>query len=170
MSTDGSFPVNPALADSTTTLADVLRRLEADGGIDPRRAGEMRSAISTVCRVLGADPSLVFAEPRQLRPKLAKLTPATAGVSAGRWSNAKSLTLKALKRVGLKSMAGRSREPLSAEWEALRALVPDRHFQSALSRFMSYCTARGIGSAPAIHWRSRFSQHFARRDEERCRD
>jgi hypothetical protein len=41
-------------------------------------------------------------------------------------------------------MAGRSREPLSAEWEALRALLPDRHFQSGLSRFMSYCTARCI--------------------------
>jgi hypothetical protein len=145
MSTDGSFPVNPALAGSTTTLADVLRRFERDRGIDPRRTGEMRSAISTVCRVLGAAPSLVLAEPRQLRPKLAKLTPATAGVSAGRWSNAKSLTLKALKRVGLKSMAGRSREPLSAEWEALRALLPDRHFKSGLYRFMSDCTARGIG-------------------------
>jgi hypothetical protein len=41
-------------------------------------------------------------------------------------------------------MAGRSREPLSAEWEVLRALLPDRHFQSGLSRLMSYCTARGI--------------------------
>ena len=67
-----------------------------------------------------------------------------AGVSPGRWSNAKSLTLKALKRAGLKSMAGRSREPLAPEWETLRALLPDRHFQSGLSRFMSYCTARGV--------------------------
>ena len=68
-----------------------------------------------------------------------------AGVSAGRWSNIKSLTLTALKRFGLKSMAGRSREPLALEWEALRALLPDRHWQSGLSRFMSYCTARGVG-------------------------
>jgi hypothetical protein len=79
---------------------------------------------------------------------LAKLTPAIAGVSAGRWSNIKSLTLKALKRAGLKSMAGRSREPLAPEWEALRALLPTRHCQSGLARFMSYCTAHGI--APAV--------------------
>ena len=134
-------PASPA---TIVTLADVLRRLNADDSLDQRRAGEMRSAIHTVCRVLAADPGLVLAEPRQLRPRLAKLTPAMAGVSPGRWSNAKSLTLKALKRAGLKSMAGRSREPLAPEWEALRSPLPNRHFQSGLSRFMSYCTARGI--------------------------
>jgi len=106
---------------------------------------EMCSAIRRVCQVLGAEPSLVPAEPRQLRPRLAKLTPATAGVTTARWRNIKSLVLKAVKRAGLKSMAGRSREPLAREWEALRALLPDRHFQSGLSRLMTFCTARGIG-------------------------
>lgn len=72
-----------------------------------------------------------------------------AGVSLRRWSNAKSLLLKALKYAGLKSMAGRSREPLAPEWEALRGLLPDRHFQSGLSRFMSYCTEQGIAPAAA---------------------
>jgi len=132
---------------ATVTLADILSRLEADEGPDRRRAGEMRSAIKTVCRVLGADPGLMPAEPCQLRPRLAKLTPAIAGVSPGRWSNIKSLTLEALKRAGLKSMAGRSREPLAPKWEALRALIPDRHFQSGLSRFLSYCTVCGIDPA-----------------------
>jgi hypothetical protein len=90
------------------TLADVLQRLAGDDGLNRHRAAEMRSAVYTVCRVLGADPSLVLAKPRQLRARLAKVTPAMAGVSAGRWSNVKSLMLKALKRVGLKSMAGRT--------------------------------------------------------------
>ena len=132
---------------ATMTLADILLWLEADDGLDRRRACEMRSAIKTVCRVLGAEPGLIPAEPRQLRPRLAKLTPAIAGVSPGRWSNIKSLTLRALKRAGLKSIAGRSREPLASEWEALRALIADRHFQSGLSKFMSYCTVRGIDPA-----------------------
>jgi hypothetical protein len=130
---------------AAVTLADVLQRLDGDGGLNRQRASEMPSAIHTVCRVLDADSSLVLAEPRQLRAKLAKVTPAMAGVSAGRWSNVKSLTLEALKRVGLKSMAGRSREPLAPDWEALRALLPDRHWQSGLSRFMSCCTARCVG-------------------------
>jgi integrase len=125
----------------------VLRRLEADDDLDERRRREMRSALHSVCRALGADPSLVPAEPRLLRPKLAKVTPAAAGVSKGRWGNVRSLALTALKHVGLQSMAGRSRDPLAPEWEALRALIPDRYFQSGLSRFMSYCTGRGIAPA-----------------------
>ena len=133
-----------ACPDSMVTLADVLRRLQADDGLDQRQLREMRSAVNTVCRALGTQPDLVPAQPRQLRPKLAKLTPAIAGVSPGRWCNIKSLTLKGLKRAGLKSMAGRSREALAPDWEVLRALIPGRHFQSGLSRFMSYCTERGI--------------------------
>jgi hypothetical protein len=31
-------------------------------------------------------------------------------------------------------MAGRSREPLLAEWEVLRALLPDRHFHALPAR------------------------------------
>jgi integrase len=132
---------------SMKTLADVLRRLEADDGLDQRQLREMRSAVNAVCRTLGTQPDLVPAEPRQLRPKLAKLTPAIAGVSPGRWCNIKSLTLKALKRAGLKSMAGRSRDALAPDWEALRALIPDRHFQSGLCRLMSFCTERGVSPA-----------------------
>ena len=170
MGADGSIIVNAveAAASPAATVADVLRRLEADDGLDERRRREMSSALRTVCRALGADPSLVPAEPRQLRPLLAKLTPAAAGVSAGRWSNIKSLVLKALKHVGLKSMAGRSREPLAPGWEALRALVPDRHFQSGLSRLMSYCTASGI--APASVSAATFAQFGAAVEDSLARD
>jgi integrase len=129
------------------TLADVLRRLEVDQSLDPQRKRELQSAVRTLSRALRADPHLIPAEPRYLRPKLSKLTPAMAGVSPPRWSNAKSLLLKALKRVGLRSMAGRSREPLAPKWDVLRAHLPDRHFQSGLSRFMSYCTALMIEPA-----------------------
>jgi len=107
----GSFP-------SIVTLADLGQWLEADGTLHPQRRREMKSAINTVCRALGQDPNVLPAEPRQLRPRLSKLTPAMASVSARRWSNTKSLLLKALKCAGLKSMAGRSREPLAPEWEA----------------------------------------------------
>ena len=39
------------------TLADVLRLLDGDGGLDRQQAGEMRSAVHSACRVLGADPT-----------------------------------------------------------------------------------------------------------------
>jgi hypothetical protein len=131
--------------DPPVMLADVLRRLDCDGRLDCRRAAEMSSALRRICKALHADPSTVPAEPRLLRPRLAKLTPAMAGVTPKRWTNIKSLLFKALKHVGFTSMAGRSREPLAPAWEQLRDLLPDRYFKSGLSRFMSYSTNRGLG-------------------------
>jgi integrase len=150
MSADGSLPLpldsgSPAIErPAVVTIADVLVRIEADARLTEKKKAEMRSALNVTCRALGAHPSLTQAEPRLLRPKLAKLTPAMVGVKPRTWANIKSLTLKALKHAGLKSMAGRSREPLSPSWEALRSLLPDKHWQSGLSRFMSYCSAAGI--------------------------
>jgi integrase len=152
MSTDGSvLTINTPTAYATApTLADVLRHLEGDAGLDPHRCREMCSAVRTIGRVLGKDLGSVPAQPRQLRRLLANVTAAAAGVSAGRWSNIRSLTFKALKRAGIKAMPGRYREPLAPEWEVLRARLPDRRFQSGLSRFMSYCTARGISPDSVI--------------------
>ena len=150
MSADGPIeftrePASPAFP--VATLADVLHRLETHGEIEPRRRRELCSAVRTVCRALNTDPSLMAAQPRQLRARLHGVTAAAAGVGPGRWSNVRSLTLKALKRVGIKTMPGRHREPHAPEWEALRARLPDRRFASGLSRFMSYCTERAIAPA-----------------------
>ncbi len=170
MSADGSVLTANKLTASTTapTLADVLRHLEGDLGLDRRRRGEMCSALRTVCRVLGADPGSVPAEPRHLRLRLAKVTAAAAGVSLGRWSNIRSLTLTALKRAGIKSMPGRHREPHALEWEELRARLPDRRFRSGLSRFMSYCTAEGI--APFVVTPETFAHFGAALEGSLARD
>jgi len=152
MSAEGSvLTINTPTAYATApTLADVLCHLESDAGIDPCRCREMCSAVRTIARVFGKDLGSVPALPRQLRRLLANVTAAAAGVSAGRWSNIRSLTFKALKRAGIKAMPGRYREALAPEWELLRARLPDRRFQSGLSRFMSYCTARGISPDSVI--------------------
>jgi integrase len=147
MAADGSARILPEVAPEImppTTLADVLSRLDADRDLDPARRRELCSAVRSVCRVANADPALFAASPRQLRAGLRGVTAAAAGVGKGRWANIRSLTLKALKRIGIRAMPGRYREPHAPEWETLRARLPDRRFASGLSRFMSYCTARGI--------------------------
>src|SRR5215469_11791642 len=135
-----SAPVHNSATEEIVTLGDVLRHLEAETALEPRLCREMCSALRTVCRVLGKDATAVPAQPRQLRGDLAKVTPAMAGVSPGRWANIRSLTLKALKRVGIKSMPGRARAAHAPAWEALCASLPDRRCRSGLTRFMSYCT------------------------------
>jgi integrase len=93
---------------------------------------------------------------------LAKIAPAAAGVCAGRWANIRSLALKALKSAGLRAMPGRYRESYTPEWEALRARLPDRRFQSGLSRFMSYCTTNSI--SPPLVTAATFSRFGAELD------
>jgi integrase len=147
MSPDGSLPPlqqPDALLPPALTIAEVIRRIELDPSVDPRLSRELRSALRKICRVLRLDPTLVPANPGQLRAWLAPITAAAAGVSSSRWANIRSLAFKALKHVGISSMPGRYREPLAPEWEAFRALLPDRCFKTGLSRFMSYCTVHGL--------------------------
>ena len=111
------------------TLADVISQLQCGDAPATRRA-DMISAIRTLCRGIGVEPELVTANPRQLRERLKLLSPASLGVSDGRFANIRSLVLSALKAVGIRAMPGRYREPALREWEALRDLLTDRHFKS----------------------------------------
>jgi integrase len=104
----------------------------------------MRSAIRKVCRVLHLDPEAVPANPARLRVMLEPITAAAAGVTSGRWANTRSLVRRAIERAGIRSMPGRYRDPLIAEWEALRALLPNRHLKAAVSSLLSYLSAHDI--------------------------
>jgi integrase len=146
MAPDGPFlnvPRDVSLG-SARTLADVVRLLEADQGLVARERGDLCSALRTVCRVIDQPLDAVPAHPSRLRAMLARITPAAAGVTKGRWSNIRSLAFKALNRAGIPTIPGRYRDPLAPEWEDLRALLPGRYSRASLSRFMSHCSARHI--------------------------
>src|SRR5919199_6784707 len=99
------------------TLADVINSLDANPELDPCRKRELCSALRTVCRALTSESSAVPADPRFLRKRLESISAAHLGVGPARWNNVRSLTLKALKLAGIKSMPGRAREPLAPAWE-----------------------------------------------------
>lgn len=121
-----------------------MQRIAAEGSLGPRQRQEVSSALRTVGRALGRRLEEIPASPRQLRERLALLTPAMAGVSQGRWNNVLSLTRTALKLAGLTTIPGRSTEPLSAEWQHLFRHLNDRRMREGLSRFAHYCTALDI--------------------------
>jgi integrase len=126
------------------TIEMVMARLEGDDQPDLRRRREMLSALRTICRLLDADPAMVPAEPRNLRQRLATISPTVVGLTAGRWSNIRSLTMAALKRAGVQAMVGGPRQLLALPWEHLRARLIDRKFRIGLSRFMHFCSGQGI--------------------------
>ena len=129
------------------SLADVLARVEADPALTPRSRADMLSALRTLRRVLGLSLAAVPADPALLRRHLADACPARVGVSAHRWHNIRSLTLKALGRAGVPTLPGRSGDALTGAWEQLSCLLPDPGTRYRLSRFMRHCSARSIEPA-----------------------
>ena len=127
------------------TLADVLARLEANPSRD-RRHVEMKSAIRCMGEVLRR-PNLIDipADPAPLRKLIAAASPASVGMTKARWSRIKSLTLAALRDLGIDMMPGRDIGGSSPAWkELVRKLPPKPSLGFGLSRFASYCTRREI--------------------------
>lgn len=100
----------------------------------------MRTAGRALARRLEEIP----AHPAYLRESLAALSPAMAGVSAGRWSNVVGLTRAALKIAGVATMPGRYTEPLTSAWAELYRHLNHRRLREGLSRFARFCGSCGI--------------------------
>jgi hypothetical protein len=112
---------SPFLDPAAPSLADVLMALEAKVP-DARRRGELRSAINSLCRVLGRLPHELPADTALL----------------GR------LIRKALASSGLAIMPGRRLHPLTPAWAELDQALPTRYARAMLSRLMRWCSAQGI--------------------------
>jgi hypothetical protein len=126
------------------TVADIIDLIEADKTLAVTRRRDLASSLRTLCKMVGAaDPSTVVAVPAELRERLKNAPPAERR-SASRLANVKSNTLAALKHAGIPIMPGRATEPLSPDWENLKSTLKGPRPRFALSRFMSYCTARHI--------------------------
>ena len=134
---------NAFLDPAAPTLATVLDRL-ATAEPDPRRRGEMASAVRTLCRVLGRLPHELPADTALLNRLMRTALPAAVGVTPARWANVRSLVLRAMSRTGCRIMPGRRLHPLAPAWAALDGGLPDRFARAILSRLMRWCSAEGI--------------------------
>jgi integrase len=125
------------------TLADVSACIKADEGLTSARRGAVRSAISTLSRVMGMPPTMVPADPNFIRRKLSDASPAAASVKAKRFSTVKSQVMFALRHMRL---VGKPTylTPMVGEWAILWERLPDKYARTALSRFFRYCSARGL--------------------------
>ena len=95
------------------SLASLLAALTA-ADLPPRQVADLRSAVRSLCRVLGKPPSEVPADPGVLGRALRRALPAAAGIAPARWANIKSLVLKALAADRLQGPA----RPLAAPADA----------------------------------------------------
>jgi integrase len=128
---------------SRPTLLAVSAAIEADASLTSSRRGAIRSAINTLCRVMGITPAMVPADLDFIRRKLQGISPAAAGVKEKRFSTVKSQVAFALRHLGLTGK-GTYLTPMVGEWKSLWRLLPDKYARTVLSRFFRYCSARHI--------------------------
>jgi integrase len=124
-------------------LADLVARLAADETLSPARRRDLASSLRRLAQVLNRDLATLPADLPGLRAAIGRVNPAQHGIVRKTWSNLRSNALTALRLYG-SSAAPSRKATLSGEWPALQRLLPDKRFRNGLSRFVRYCSARGI--------------------------
>ena len=130
--------------DAYATLATVIDRVLTDPLISEANRREIKSAITTVARVLKSEPHLISAQPAALRAVLNSALPMAAGVSDTRWRNAKSLMRQGLALLDVGVIPARSKTGLLPGWRLLLDDPDAAPFRRGLARFSKYCSALGI--------------------------
>jgi len=121
----------------------VAAAIESDQSLTSARRGAIRSAINTLCWIMGQPAAMVPADLNFIRRKLDGISPAAVGVKEKRFSTIKSQVLFALRHLGLMGK-GTYLTRMVGEWAALWSRLPDKYARTAFSRFFRYCSARGL--------------------------
>lgn len=126
------------------TVADLIATLRVDPGLSAIRKRDLCSALKRVCEIGNRDPERVPADVRSIRNAIRSVHPEQIGLSSSTWSNIKSNALAALRHGRGNARSTTSQLCLSAEWQALVDQMPDKRLRNGLSRFIKFCSDRGI--------------------------
>jgi integrase len=124
----------------TSSLADVLAIL-VQSELPPTRRRDYQSALHTVSRILGEPLSAIPADVGALRPKLASVQAAGAGLSQKTWANVRSNLLAAIRVTGLAPVLKTARLAYSPAWRVLLPPGLDEGIRFGLTRFARFCSA-----------------------------
>jgi len=174
-----STPVITRLTISFTTFAqtrslrNVYDTVVACDVIDGTRKRDMLSALRCVGKAIGKELDAIPAEPAQLGRLMADFAPAAVDLSPGRWSNARSLTSKAL-ALTEPLLPLRQDGPASDDWEALVCQLEPKYLRYAILPGLKALSARGIEpifvtEADLLAYLEQVKQSLKQRPGETCR-
>lgn len=128
------------------TLAGTMEALSRHPDLSARTKADLQSAVRCFCRVLSLDPAVTDAgDLAALQDRLATAAPERSGLSRARWSVVRSQVLRALELTGAASPLRTAAIPLSPNWEAFLAAIPQQGQRLALSRFARFCSQQQVG-------------------------
>lgn len=129
----------------TPSFAEALAVMRSCADLDETRRRDLASALCSAARMLAMPLAAIPCDPAWLNERLFHRTPATFGISVGRFRNVVSGLRAVLRRVGTHSPDHRSQRDLPAEWLTLLAVVPRPGQRGALTALARHCAARDIG-------------------------
>jgi len=139
-------PLSPFIRHDAMMMDAVLSKLES-AAVTAIQRRDMKSAVQSLCRLIGQPPSAVPANVAWLHVRLRRIHPAQVGISPKRLKNIRADVLKALELCG----ASRSRSdwlsPVSEAWASLLAQLPDQRDAWKLTQFAQYCSALSVAPA-----------------------
>lgn len=121
---------------NTKTIADIILAMDDLPGIANRTRSDYKSALRTVARAHGADPSAIPANPPAITRRLRHFEPAELGLTSRSWSNALSLACKALRATGCYVAPGAYNTPFTSAWATLADAIEDNRLRYGLSRYL----------------------------------
>ena len=126
------------------TLNVLLSLIAADEDIPQKKRRDLCSGIRSLCRALNLQIESTPAEPRIFAEALAKMTPASVGLSKGRFQNCKSHLDAALSYADAHFHRKRSKTPLEPKFKALLARIPEKWVARKLQSFFRFATEYGF--------------------------
>lgn len=141
---------DPFVDPATPRMSAVVEQLE-ELDLSPTKRRDLRSAIRSLCRLIGRTPEEVPANINWVHVRLRRVHPVSAGISEKRLKNIKADVLKALSLCGCsRERSDWLRQP-SPDWQILLDRIPDKHDRWKLMQLAQYCTALGIAPTEVVN-------------------
>ncbi|MDO9498486.1 site-specific integrase [Falsiroseomonas sp.] len=141
-------PIHPELPSQSSrdapSFAEALSAIPSWTDLAEARRRDFASALHSAARFLALPPATIPCDPAWLNQRLFQRTPATFGISQGRFRNIVSGLRAVLRRLGTHALDRRSRCDLPADWQALLAAVPRPGPRGALAALARHCATLGI--------------------------
>lgn len=128
---------------NTLTVAQVLARLRHDSRLPAWRRKDLRKSVSALVRHSGLDPHQTEARFGAFRDAVRTIEPAGLGVSQQWWRRLRSDAAMAFARYSAPTDF-LAHGPVTSEWRPLLRASAHIHHVRYVTRFMRYCSRRGI--------------------------
>ena len=126
------------------SLSDVLAHLVVSTSLSSMRKRDLRSAVRRFADLLESTPVRLPANIKQLRLLVFNIHPAQNDLSTKTIQNIKSNLLAAVRHFLAAEKPVRSRKKLSSNWQHVYSQLPNKRFNSGLSRFVHFNSDRRI--------------------------